>query len=178
MPSIREASQPSRSDLVRPLTSRSPNFGKKCFSRRPSVSAAVRRFFAVSHCKYVSAATRNRRRLAALSRTNCHLELSTSKSRPFCRHIAYLFARRSNGVAEIMPRALNKTVTGTKSAKTVKAKTARRVIKPWSRFSDYYNCTPPPCRLVSQSLRESGFALCKRQGVGLKVSEHWGRQSK
>jgi hypothetical protein len=53
-----EASQPSRSDLVRPLTSRSPNFGKKCFSRRPLVSAAVRRFFAVSHCKYVSAATR------------------------------------------------------------------------------------------------------------------------
>jgi hypothetical protein len=34
------------------------NFGKKCFSRRPLVSAAVRRFFAVSHCKYVSAATR------------------------------------------------------------------------------------------------------------------------
>ena len=54
---------------------------------------------------------------AALSRTNCHLELSTSKSRPFCRHIAYLFARRSNGVPEIMPRALNKTVKGTKSAK-------------------------------------------------------------
>jgi hypothetical protein len=36
-----EASQPSRSDLVRPLTSRSPNFGKKCFSRRPLVPAAV-----------------------------------------------------------------------------------------------------------------------------------------
>jgi hypothetical protein len=53
-----EASQPSRSDSVRPLTSRSPNFGKKCFSRRPLVSAAVRRFFAVSHCKHVSAATR------------------------------------------------------------------------------------------------------------------------
>ena len=34
------------------------NFGKKCFSRRPLMSAAVRRFFAVSHCKYVSAATR------------------------------------------------------------------------------------------------------------------------
>jgi hypothetical protein len=28
----------------------------------------------------------------------------------------------------------------------------------------------PPCRLVSQSVRESGFDLCKRQGVGLKVS--------
>ena len=54
--------------------------------------------------------------------TNCHLELSTSKSRPFCRHIAYLFARRSNGVPEIMPRALNKTVKGTKSAKPVKAR--------------------------------------------------------
>jgi hypothetical protein len=37
---------------------------------------------------------------AALSRTNCHLELNTSKSRPFCRHIAYLFARRSNGAPE------------------------------------------------------------------------------
>src|ERR1700733_1925428 len=37
-----------------------------------------------------------------------HLELSTSKSGPFCRHIAYLSGRRSNGVAEIMPRALNK----------------------------------------------------------------------
>ena len=32
-----------------------------------------------------------------------------------------------------MPRALNKTVKGTKSAKTVKAKTARRVIKPWTK---------------------------------------------
>ena len=32
-----------------------------------------------------------------------------------------------------MPRALNKTVEGTKSAKTVKAKTARRVIKPWTK---------------------------------------------
>ncbi len=53
-----EASQPSRSDLVRLLTSRSPNLGKKCFSRRPLVSAAVRKFFAVSHRKYVSAATR------------------------------------------------------------------------------------------------------------------------
>ena len=32
-----------------------------------------------------------------------------------------------------MPRALNKTVKRTKSAKTVKAKTARRVIKPWTK---------------------------------------------
>src|SRR5580698_6106309 len=32
-----------------------------------------------------------------------------------------------------MPRALNKTVKGTKSTKTVKAKTARRVIKPWTK---------------------------------------------
>src|SRR6476646_5757990 len=73
------------------------------------------------------------RPVAALSHTNCHLELSTSKSGPFCRHIAYLSARRSNGVPERMPRALNKTVKGTKSAKTVKAKTARRVIKPWTK---------------------------------------------
>jgi hypothetical protein len=127
-----------------------------------------------------------------------------------------------------MPRALNKTVKGTKSTKTVKAKTARRVIKPWtkedvrmlkahsksatpvpkvskvmkrtvgalrrragilgvglghrrygSRLSDSY-CTPPPCRLVSQSLRDSGFDLCKRQGVGtsLKVGERLRQQSK
>ena len=32
-----------------------------------------------------------------------------------------------------MPRALNKTVKGAKSAKTVKAKTARRAIKPWTK---------------------------------------------
>jgi hypothetical protein len=40
------------------------------------------------------------RRAAAISRTNCHLELSTSKRRSFCRHIAYLFEPRSNGVPE------------------------------------------------------------------------------
>ena len=32
-----------------------------------------------------------------------------------------------------MARALKKTVKGTKSARTVKAKTARRVIKPWTK---------------------------------------------
>ena len=32
-----------------------------------------------------------------------------------------------------MPRALKKTVKGTKSANTAKAKTARRVIKPWTK---------------------------------------------
>jgi hypothetical protein len=32
-----------------------------------------------------------------------------------------------------MPRALKKAVKTTKSAKTVKATTARRVIKPWTK---------------------------------------------
>ena len=32
-----------------------------------------------------------------------------------------------------MPRALNKTVKGTKATKTVKAKPTRRAIKPWTK---------------------------------------------
>src|SRR3984885_10944829 len=105
------------------------------------------------------------RPVAALSRTNCHLELS----RPFCRHIAYLSARRSNGVPEIMPRALNKTVKGPKSARTVKAKTARRVIKPWTkedvRTLKAHSKARTPVTKVSKVMKRTVGALRRRAGI-------------
>jgi hypothetical protein len=68
-----------------------------------------------------------------------------------------------------MPRALNKTVKGTKSAKTVKAKTARRVIKPWTkedvRMLKPHSKARTPVPKVSKVMKRTVGALRRRAGI-------------
>jgi hypothetical protein len=69
----------------------------------------------------------------------------------------------------IMPRALKKTVKGTKSAKTVKAKTARRVIKPWTkedvRMLKAHSKARTPVTKVSKVMKRTVGALRRRAGI-------------
>ena len=69
-----------------------------------------------------------------------------------------------------MPRAMNKTVKGTKSAKTVKAKkTARRVIKPWTkedvRTLKAHSKARTPVTKVSKVMKRTVGALRRRAGI-------------
>jgi hypothetical protein len=68
-----------------------------------------------------------------------------------------------------MPRALNKTVKGTKSTKTVKAKTARRVIKPWTkedvRILKAHSKARTPVPKVSKVMKRTVGALRRRAGI-------------
>jgi hypothetical protein len=69
-----------------------------------------------------------------------------------------------------MPRALNKTVKGAKSAKTVKAKkTARRVIKPWTkedvRMLKAHSKARTPVPKVSKVMKRTVGALRRRAGI-------------
>ena len=69
-----------------------------------------------------------------------------------------------------MARALNKTVKGTKSAKTVKAKTAERgVIKPWTgedvRMLKAHSKARTPVPKVSKVMKRTVGALRRRAGI-------------
>ena len=68
-----------------------------------------------------------------------------------------------------MARALNKTVKGTKSAKTVKAKTARRVIKPWTKEDERtlkaHSKARTPVTKVSKVMKRTVGALRRRAGI-------------
>jgi hypothetical protein len=68
-----------------------------------------------------------------------------------------------------MPRALKKTVKGAKSARTVKAKTARRVIKQWTkedvRALKAHSKTRTPVTKVSKVMKRTVGAL-RRGGLG------------
>jgi serine/threonine-protein kinase RIO1 len=68
-----------------------------------------------------------------------------------------------------MPRALNKTVKGAKSAKTVKANTARRVIKPWTkedvRTLKAHSKARTPVPKVSKVMKRTVGALRRRAGI-------------
>ena len=67
-----------------------------------------------------------------------------------------------------MPRAFNKTVKGTKSAKPVKAKTARRVIKPWTedvRTLKAHSKARTPVPKVSKVMKRTVGALRRRAGI-------------
>ena len=65
-----------------------------------------------------------------------------------------------------MPQSLNKTVKGAKSAKTVKAKTARRVIKPWTkedvRTLKAHSKARTPVPKVSKVMKRTVGALRRR----------------
>jgi hypothetical protein len=68
-----------------------------------------------------------------------------------------------------MRGALNKTVKGAKSAKTVKAKTARRVIKPWTkedvRTLKAHSKARTPVTKVSKVMKRTVGALRRRAGI-------------
>jgi hypothetical protein len=69
-----------------------------------------------------------------------------------------------------MPKTLNKTtVKGTKSARTVKAKTARRVIKPWTkedvRTLKAHSKARTPVTKVSKVMKRTVGALRRRAGI-------------
>ena len=68
----------------------------------------------------------------------------------------------------IIPRALNKTVKGAKSTKTVKAKTARRVIKPWTkedvRTLKAHSKARTPVTKVSKVMKRA-VAIRRRAGI-------------
>jgi serine/threonine-protein kinase RIO1 len=68
-----------------------------------------------------------------------------------------------------MPGALNKTVKGKKSAKTVKAKTTRRVIKPWTkedvRMLKAHSKARTPVPKVSKVMKRTVGALRRRAGI-------------
>ena len=78
-----------------------------------------------------------------------------------------------------MPRALNKTVKGTKSAKTVKAKTPRRVIKPWTkedvRILKAHSKARTPVPKVSKVMKRTVGALRRRAGILASVSATAGK---
>jgi hypothetical protein len=68
-----------------------------------------------------------------------------------------------------MPGALNKTVKSTKSANTVKAKTVRRVIKPWTkedvRTLKAHSKAGTPVTKVSKVMKRTVGALRRRAGI-------------
>jgi hypothetical protein len=68
-----------------------------------------------------------------------------------------------------MPRALNKTIKDTKSAKTVKAKIARRVTKPWTkedvRLLKAHSKARTPVTKVSKVMKRTAGALRRRAGI-------------
>jgi hypothetical protein len=68
-----------------------------------------------------------------------------------------------------MPTASNKTVKGTKSAKTATAKTARRVIKPWTkedvRTLKAHSKARTPVPKVSKEMKRTVGALRRRAGI-------------
>ena len=68
-----------------------------------------------------------------------------------------------------MPRALNKTVKGAKAAKTVKAKTTRRAIKPWTkedvRTLKAHSKARTPVTKVSKVMKRTVGALRRRAGI-------------
>jgi len=68
-----------------------------------------------------------------------------------------------------MPRALKKAVKTTKSAKTVKATTGRRVIKPWTkadvRTLEAHTEARAPASQVSKVMRRTVGALRRRAGI-------------
>jgi hypothetical protein len=68
-----------------------------------------------------------------------------------------------------MPRALKKAVKTTKSAKTVKATTARRVIKPWTkedvRALKTHSKARTPVTKVSKVMKRTVGALRRRTGI-------------
>jgi hypothetical protein len=68
-----------------------------------------------------------------------------------------------------MPRALKKTVKVTKAAKTVKAKTARRVVKPWTkedvRTLKAHSKARTPVTKVSKVMKRTVGALRRRAGI-------------
>ena len=78
-----------------------------------------------------------------------------------------------------MPRALNKTVKGTKSAKTVKAKTARRVIKPWTkedvRTLKAHSKARTPVTKVSKVMKRTVGALAAEPVSSASVSATAGK---
>jgi hypothetical protein len=68
-----------------------------------------------------------------------------------------------------MPRALKKAVKTTKSAKPVKATTARRVIKPWTkedvRSLKAHSKARTPVAKISKEMKRTVGALRRRAGI-------------
>ena len=68
-----------------------------------------------------------------------------------------------------MPKALKKTVKRAKSVKAVKAKTARRVVKPWSkedvRMLKAHSKARTPVTKVSKVMKRTVGALRRRAGI-------------
>ena len=68
-----------------------------------------------------------------------------------------------------MPKALKKTVKSAMSAKTAKAKTARRVIRPWTkedvRTLKAHSKARTPVDKVSKVMKRTVGALRRRAGI-------------
>jgi len=68
-----------------------------------------------------------------------------------------------------MPKAVKKTVKRAKSVKAVKAKTARRVVKPWTkedvRMLKAHSKARTPVTKVSKVMKRTVGALRRRAGI-------------
>ena len=76
-----------------------------------------------------------------------------------------------------MPKALKKTVKRAKSVKAVKAKTARRVVKPWTkedvRMLKAHSKARTPVTKVSKVMKRTVGALRRRAGIlGVGLGHH------